>query len=203
MPKYSKSQIKKKRKDDLVLAKRRIGDPQTPEEVEKITKIDQVLSYIREEEQLGEEIEEIEKARKAGKAPADADAQIREKLKLINQSQARQYQEATGKDAAEITDVNIEEISQWCQQQKADLVKEKICNPGEHDEVWIMPKVPLDEETTEKRISALDETAEDKGAAFEAKAARYNLNKGHLQPDQGGNISRNLKDSEKGQNGNV
>jgi hypothetical protein len=68
MPKYSKSQIKKKRKDDLVLAKRRIGDPQTPEEVEKITKIDQVLSYIREEEQLGEEIEEIEKARKAGKA---------------------------------------------------------------------------------------------------------------------------------------
>ena len=127
------------------------------------------------------EMRPLKKAMKSNSAPADAQQQINDKLLAIEGLQKSQYKEATGQDVEQIEEKEVKAISEWCGAQKAGLDKEKICELGKHEEVWVWPTPPDSEKQTEARIDALGVTAEDKGANFEVKAARFNHAEGHFE----------------------
>ena len=72
---------------------------------------------------------------------------------------------------------------------------EDHCGAGNHSEEVQRPKVPPNEADPQKRIDKIAAMATTTGDAFEAKAAQYNLDKGHLT--HGSQMSREITPEEK------
>ncbi|MEZ5584489.1 MAG: hypothetical protein R3F37_18530 [Candidatus Competibacteraceae bacterium] len=203
MPTPSKSALKK-RKQALIQMRQRIGQlPPAADAAEQqrrdalITRANDLEAIVQQQMDLADEINQLNKDKKQpGADQAALDQEIQNRGQQIAALEPPQQTPTTGADSLDVI--------QWCDKAKQDMALEKQTlriRPTRGR--LVLPAVPPTEQSTADRIQQIENTAEDKGASFEAKAARYNQQKGHLGDNDGDKISRSryIQETAAGKNG--